>query len=374
MSVHRYETGKGVRYRVRFRDEAGKMKSRSFLKKSDAARFERDTLAALERGTYSDPRAGRQTVAEFAEYWLSDRTSSRRPSTQRRYELIVRAEIVPRWGDWRISAVKPQHIQEWVADMSRRLAPSSVEAYYRAATTMFYKAVEWDVIAKSPCGKKRITLPTKEREINDFVVLEPEEVAAIGDAMPDRYRALFWLQATTGMRTSEVVGLTLDRVNFLRRTVRVDRQLVDVRAGVPVFGKPKTPTSTRTLDMTQMVTALLSEHIRVHGVRDDGLLFATEFGTPVSRATWSRVFRKAAAKAHVEARPHDLRHFFVSAQIREGFDVKRIQRWCGHQSARVTLDIYGHLFGADERGCDAVMERIFGGDVPLGFHRAAGQG
>ena len=373
MSVQRYETAKGVRYRVRYRDESGAMKSRSFNKKSDAARFERDTLAALERGTYVDPRAGRQTVSEFAEHWMSTAEKMWRPSTQRRMEMIVRTEIVPRWGGWRIATVRPQHVQEWVADMSRRLAPSSVEAYYRAATTMFHKAAKWDYIAKSPCGD-HITLPTKDREINDFVVLEPDEVAAIGAAMPDRYRALFWLQATTGMRTGEVTGITLRQINFLRRSVRVDQQLIDVRDGAPVFGKPKTAKSTRTLNITEMVTTLLSEHIRVHGVADDGLLFTTEFGTPVSRQRWSRVFKKAAATANVEARPHDLRHFFVSVQIREGFDIKRIQQWCGHQSARVTLDIYGHLFSDDERGCDAVMDRIFGGDVPFECHRTAEQG
>jgi integrase len=51
-------------------------------------------------------------------------------------------------------------------------------------------------------------------------------VLALADAVPDRYRALVILAAGSGMRQGECFGLTVDHIDFLRRTLLVDRQLV----------------------------------------------------------------------------------------------------------------------------------------------------
>jgi len=45
---------------------------------------------------------------------------------------------------------------------------------------------------------------------------------------PERLHALVVLAAGAGLSSGERLGLTVDRVDFLRREVRVDRQLVDV--------------------------------------------------------------------------------------------------------------------------------------------------
>lgn len=50
-------------------------------------------------------------------------------------------------------------------------------------------------------------------------VLSREEVHALVEAMPARYRGLVITAASTGLRTGELFGLTVDRVDFLRRTI-----------------------------------------------------------------------------------------------------------------------------------------------------------
>ena len=59
------------------------------------------------------------------------------------------------------------------------------------------------------------------------------EVEAMVAAVPDRYRALIVFAAGMGLRQGECFGLTVDRVDFLRRQVRVDRQLVSALRGIP---------------------------------------------------------------------------------------------------------------------------------------------
>ena len=68
--------------------------------------------------------------------------------------------------------------------------------------------------------------------------LEAEVVQAIIEAVPDRYRALVVLAAGTGLCQGECFGLTLDRVDLLRRQLTVDRQLVVLPGSSPVLGAP----------------------------------------------------------------------------------------------------------------------------------------
>jgi hypothetical protein len=59
-------------------------------------------------------------------------------------------------------------------------------------------------------------------------VVDVQDLAA---AVPERYRARIVFAAGMGLRQAECFGLTMDRVDFLRRAVRVDRQVVAVRGG-----------------------------------------------------------------------------------------------------------------------------------------------
>ncbi len=82
----------------------------------------------------------------------------------------------------------------------------------------------------------------------------------------------------------ELFGLTLDRADFLRRTVKVDRQLIDAASdGLPIFGPPKTKTSMRTVPLPRVVAEALAEHIVRYGTGPAGLVFTNARGKPIVR-------------------------------------------------------------------------------------------
>lgn len=56
---------------------------------------------------------------------------------------------------------------------------------------------------------------------------------------------------------------------------------------------------------------------------------------------------------------HDLRHFFASALIYAGCSVKQVQLALGHTSAKVTLDVYGHLWPGEEDRVRDAIGRVF---------------
>lgn len=70
------------------------------------------------------------------------------------------------------------------------------------------------------------------------------------------------LAAGTGMRYGEVAGLMVDRVDFLRRKVTVDRQLVTVPGRPVELGPPKTESSVRTIPLPQVGFDALAAHPR----------------------------------------------------------------------------------------------------------------
>jgi integrase len=79
----------------------------------------------------------------------------------------------------------------------------------------------------------------------------------------------------------EAFGLTATHVDFLRRTVRVDQQLVSLQGTAPYLAPPKTAASHRTVPVPQLVVDALADHVAKFPPGDDGLLFTNRDGKPL---------------------------------------------------------------------------------------------
>lgn len=161
------------------------------------------------------------------------------------------------------------------------------------------------------------------------------------------------------MRQGECFGLTVDRIDFLRRTLRVDRQLVLMPSQPAFLAPPKTSASHRTIPLPRVVVEELAEHVRQFPIKHpDGLVFTDDAGRPLRRTAFSRlVWRPLVVKAGAPLGTgfHDLRHYFASLLIRHGESVKTVQTRLGHATAAETLDTYSHLWpDSDDRTREAV--------------------
>ena len=189
-----------------------------------------------------------------------------------------------------------------------------------------------------------------------MVIPTVETVRAIGEHLPARTRAVVYVAAGLGLRPGEVFGLKVSDVDFLRRSVRVERQLDDSGVLVPL----KTDSSYRTIPLPDVVALELSRHLAEHG--REGLVFTGVDGRPVKRNSFSKTWRGATAKAGAERlRLHDLRHVYASALIQAGESVKTVQRRLGHSSAAMTLDVYSHLWPDSDERSRAAIDAYLGG-------------
>jgi len=205
-------------------------------------------------------------------------------------------------------------------------------------TSLLSAAARDRLIGTSPAVG--IVLPRKPHV--ELELPGPEVVRALLDSMPDAYRIAGQLAAFAGLRQGEVLGLTVDRIDFLRRSLRVDRQMLTT-TGEPHFGPPKSDASVRTVPLPDGLLAALSKHIAAFTPGSDGLLVTYVDGRPVRRNRFGAMWRQSQARAGVTFRFHGLRHYFASTLIAGGCSIKEVQRVMGIASAKVALDTYGHL-------------------------------
>ena len=360
MSIDKVQGGYKVRYRTEA-GRAGRSRSKKFRLERDAKKFEADVKSDQGRGLWVDPSAGRITLGQYAEQWRLGQVHYSK-NTASLVDNHLRKHILPFFGDRPIAGIRSSHLQSWVRDRTQVLAPSTVEAVYGRLVTILRAAVQERIIATNPAVG--IKLP---KVVNVPVVPLPVvSVTAWAEEMPERDRALIVVGAGLGLRQGEAFGLTVDRVDFLRRTVRIDQQVIQPDAGPPeLTPKLKSDASYRTLPLPVFVAEALARHLGQFKPGPFGLIFTDEKGEMLRRKRWNEVLAGAVGRSGIRADAtfHDLRHFYASALIFAGQSVKVVQARLGHASAMETLDTYGHLWPDDEDGTRQAIDGVFGRGV-----------
>ncbi len=345
-------------WRARYRDVSGRQHARHFTRKVDGQRWLNEVTTAVVTGQYVDPKAGRVSFGDYAEHWRM--TQVHRPSTSLHVETMLRRHAYPTFGERSLSSILPSEVQAWVKRLGvddasakrKALAPATVGTLHSIVSSIFKTALRDRRIIANPCEGTK--LPRVERA--EVVPPTTAQVEAIRQSTPEELRALVTFTAGTGMRQGEVLGLTVDRLDMLRRTVTVDRQLVTRPGKVTEFGPPKTKASTRTIPLPRVVVDALAAHLAAYPVGADGLVFRLD-GQPITRQAFGHVWRPAARAAGLPTGTgmHSLRHYYASLLIRYGESVKTVQARLGHASVSETLDTYSHLWpDSDDRTREAV--------------------
>lgn len=345
------------KWRIRFQDSTGEWRARHFDTEGAAKAQLALEVADVARGQWVDWRAGKVLFGVYAEQWFAQQIQHR-PNTTQTTKSRLDNHILPYFKHRPMVAITRTEVRSWVAERSSELKPRTVEGVYRLLAQIFLSAIEDRMLVASPCRKIELPEPAPPDQLTPLTV---EQVAALAGAMPAELADCVWLGAGSGARVSEMLGTTLDRVDFLRRTYRIDRQLSRVKGGVPVFGPPKTKASSATVPLGQTTIDRLAAHVKTHGTGPEGLLFAPD-GKALSRNRFAPIWNAAAIKAELPegARFHELRHFYASMLIREGLSPKAVQARMRHATMQETWDTYGHLWPDDEDRTRDAVDKVLG--------------
>jgi len=220
------------------------------------------------------------------------------------------------------------------------------------------KAVQWGYISTNPAAY--VKKPRVEKAEVEY--LEPEEIKRLIEAADERHKALIMFACLTGARQSEILGLRWCDIDLEEGKAFIRQILQGGR-----FYPPKSKAGRRVVDLP----AILMEALEAHKIRQavelsknpHDLVFTSEKGTPLDgRNVAQRILEPALRIAGLcKVGFHALRHSYVSMLIAQGENVKTIQSLVGHASARMTWDVYGHLFeGAGRKAVDRLQDRLFG--------------
>lgn len=270
------------------------------------------------------------------------------------YEINLNTHIIPKFGNFYLTEITPSEIEIWRKELKmkrqkngKKYSLTTLEKLENQLATILKQANRDGKLADNPF--LRVSRPrhrkAKHREIHP---LEFGVVEAIAKALRPHLRLLPWLGYFTGMRPSELLGLTWDRIDFVKKTIRIDRQLhYDSKE---VFDEDlKSDASYRKINLPKPLEQMLLEHRAEFGLGPEQLLFRNRDGKVLRYKAALDAFVKAARPLGVPAGVglHVFRHTCVSNLIRMGAQPKQIQIYVGHNSIEETMDTYGHLFEDD---------------------------
>jgi integrase len=178
--------------------------------------------------------------------------------------------------------------------------------------------------------------------------------------MPVGYAPMVYLGAV-GLRWSEVAGLKVRDIDFLRKRLTVRETVAEVNGHIH-DADVKTDASRRTLSLPTFLTEILSEHLaRARRTVPDAYVFEAPGAGPVRYTNFrSRVFNPAVAKCHLDGVTfHALRHSAGGLLRQAGVHTQIIQQRLGHASSRTTTDIYGWVPDESEKAAAESLNAVF---------------
>ncbi|MDQ2727351.1 MAG: site-specific integrase [Actinomycetota bacterium] len=351
------------RWRARYRDPQGRLRSQTFGRKGDAERFLQRNGADLQRGEWIDPALRRILFAEWAELWWAT-TVRLRPTTRRGYWQILHNHVLPYFGSRPLAGIDHMDVERFIAAKlaAGDLGAKKVRDCVSVVSLVMKAAVASGARRDNPAAGHHVTVRRKRVRQGD--VLTMAQVHSLIDQVRDPYKPAVWLLVLTGMRPAELCGLRIRSVDFIRHRISITETLLPVSAYgdhqlTLVQGPPKTDAGDRTIPIPVWLSGALAESLAARAAHSGSVLlpeeplFVNRVGKPLNRDKFREtVIRPALVAAGLPAstRTYDLRHGHASMLIDLGANVLAVAQRMGHSDPSVTLREYGHLFeGVQER-------------------------
>jgi integrase len=313
-----------------------------------------------------DVRTWRVTVGDIAEAYLADGAPAWRQRTRDQYRTDWSA-MADTFGRVPVVRLRASDVSRWLTAVSAEWAPRTVSLrLWLLRSILDRAAADMNIpnaarLVKRPRGQS-VGKPRRARR-----VLSNVEVGALLDAATDRYRIAWLLALALGLRSGEMGGLTIDRVDFTTGAVRIDRQLVRARgdvelAGVHVHGRfwlepLKAENSYDTLRAGPELLDAIAEHVERFGLGPHGLIVSAPHGGPLGDDKWSAEVERARTAAGVEMRGHDLRRTHGRHVFDHTGDITAVAAALRNDVA-TSVRAYLRPARADEAHSDAILRAV----------------
>ncbi|WP_295764550.1 tyrosine-type recombinase/integrase [uncultured Oscillibacter sp.] len=344
-------------YDFRYTDAKGKRRC-VYAKTLDELR-QKETDIQRDMADGIDSEAGEMTVSELVDRYMNLRRGLKKNSL-RAYSSAINRIHGDAFGQRRIKSVKLSDAKGWLLSLhDNGLKQNTIGIVHNILRPAFEMAVDDDAIRKNPFKFKLCDIIPNDAYVRDALTKEQQEqyLTFIREHGSGNYYDDVEILLHTGLRVSELYGLTKADIDLDRRRIHINKQLCRTGDKPYFITGPKTKSGVRYVPMSDGAYMAFRRVLqnraatKVEMIVDGyaGFLFLDKDGKPKAAMhlqNYMRGMQKKFAKLYGDAvprvTPHVLRHTFCTNAQQAGIDVKSLQAIMGHSNVSVTLDVYTH--------------------------------
>lgn len=307
-----------------------------------------------------DYAAGSITVLALVERYIPQRQGVRY-NTKVGYNFVLNLLKKEDFAYRQIKDIKPSDAKQWFIKLhDDGYKYSSITTVRGVLRPAFEMAVEDDIVRRNPFSFRVVDVVPNDSVTRKALSQEEKDkylAYVLGDKCRRRYYDEIIILLGTGLRISELYGLTKSDIDFKERRIRVERQLTRTRNCEYYVEKPKTNSGERFVPMDDTVYQAFQNVFKnrktpkVEMLIDgcSGFLFLDKDGKPKVAGHLEHAMKRIVDnynKSHDDklpsVTPHVLRHTFCTEMANAGMEIKSLQYLMGHADAYTTLNTYTH--------------------------------
>lgn len=305
----------------------------------------------------------------FADYflnWFETYKEQKVAASTKVNFMASHAKITEYFKDAKLKKITRHSYQKFMNHYGEKLAKATMQKINKHIRSCVQDAVQNGVLQKDFTYKAEII--GLEAKSSDLKYLSEKHskmlISALkadsDDSMITRRMALVAL--ATGMRFSEVAGLTYSSLKFKNNTVKINRTW---NFKENEFKPTKNDGSTRTIKVEPTIMSELQSFVTRQKERQlsrkirnpKQLVFSQFDGTPPTNEAANKTLKRACVRAGVQSITfHALRHTHVSILIYRGMDISAIAKRVGHASPSTTMEVYAHVIKELQHQSDQVSD------------------
>ena len=330
---------------------------------------EREIQRDLEDGI--DTKGKKMTLCELYAKKTAQRINVKKNTLAGR-KYLMDALKQDKLGSRSIDSIKPSDAKEWAVRMKEKgYGFKTISNYKRSLKASFYMAIEDDYVRKNPFDFQLSEVIDDDSESRQALSEEQEEKLLSFlqyDTVYQKYYDDVLILLKTGLRISELCGLTVQDLDFENHTLNINHQLLRNQEGYYIE-TPKTKCGIRKVPMSEEAgkafQRVLKRKKTGKGIVIDGyrnFLFLNQKGMPMTACYYTSTLRnivKKYNKYHDEPlpkiTPYILRHTFCTRLAQKNMNPKNLQYIMGHSSIMITLNLYAH---ASQTGANMEMRSL----------------
>ncbi len=356
------------------------------------------------------------TFYEFVQKWVTEYAKAAlEPSTLQSYANYLDKQIIPYFGHYKLSEIRPLHLLEFYNYLQEDgvrtdgktggYSAGTIKKYHAILSTLFSSACKWEMIETNPCDK---VSPPKQSDTQKLKYFTLEQVNCFLQALdleykysykehmrtlpngrqitikgycetrrlPLQFKVFFYMALFSGSRREELIALTWDKIDFEEGTITID--CATGYANQRMYQKDtKNKGSNRLVALPESVMQLIAVYKEEWEKTKTKLgdkwvgsdhVFIQWNGKQMHLTTPTKVFKDVIDRYNEVVKPeeplpnislHGLRHTHATLLISANTDIKTVSSRLGHANTSTTLNIYAHsLRKADKNAANAFDDII----------------